>query len=76
VIEAYGCDFASGSSMLDRLDPLTRYHPRNKDYTLHKDQKTTVFVQEKKPTQKKMYKDLKPIAVKCIKHIKNGKKKK
>jgi hypothetical protein len=69
VIIAHGCDFEDGSSILDRLDALTKYHPRNKDYTLHGDQKTTVYIQEEEFKRQEIYKHLKGSVVKCIKHV-------
>ena len=69
VIIAHGCDFEKGSSILDRMDALTKYHPRNKDYTLHTDQKTTVYIQKKEFKRQEIYKRLKGSVVKCIKHV-------
>ena len=69
VVVAHGDDFEKGSSINDRLDGLTKYHPRNKDYTLDKDQKTTVYVQEREFTRKEIYKRLKSCIMKCTDHV-------
>jgi type II restriction enzyme len=69
VIFAYGCDFQEGSSILDRLDAMTKYHPRNVNYTLHKDQKTTIFVRDQYFTFGEIYDILYDITIKIIKNI-------
>lgn len=58
----YGCDFHPGSSILDRLDALTGYWPRNVDYTLDKYQRMTVYVREKPFTYGEVYNKLKKIS--------------
>jgi hypothetical protein len=68
-IVAHGYDFKKGSSILDRLDGLTKYRPRNKDYTLDKDQKTTVHVRAKEFSKKEIYDRLKPSTKKCVDHV-------
>ena len=46
VLFACGKDFESGSSILDRLDAMTRYEPRNVNYVADSKQKVTAYVQE------------------------------
>jgi type II restriction enzyme len=46
VMFIFGCDFEAGSSILDRLDGLTKYKPRNKIYVKDKAKIASVFVQE------------------------------
>jgi type II restriction enzyme len=41
-----GCDFTEGSSINDRLDCLTEYKPRNKNYVLDEHKLASVFVKE------------------------------
>ena len=68
-IVAHGYDFKEGSSILDRLDGLTKYRPRNKDYTLDTDQKTTVHIREKEFSEREIYNRLKPSTKRCVEHV-------
>jgi type II restriction enzyme len=77
VIFACGCDFGSGSSILDRIDAMTRYEPRNVNYvadcedleTGRKEQKVTAYVQEEYFTANEMFDKIYDVAktsLKCI----------
>lgn len=69
IIFAYGCDLKEGSSILDRMDVLTLYEPRNVDYTLHTDQKATVYVQENPFTYDFIYDKMLKISIQIVNHI-------
>lgn len=69
VIFAYGCDFEEGSSILDRLDAMTYYEPRNVNYSLCGDKKVTIYVQENAFTFDKVYDKIKDIVEGILKHI-------
>jgi type II restriction enzyme len=69
VIFACGCDFESGSSILDRLDAMTRYEPRNVNYVADLPQKVTIYVQDKYFTANEMFDKIYDVAktsLKCI----------
>ena len=77
VLFACGKDFESGSSILDRLDAMTRYEPRNVNYvadcedleTGRKEQKVTAYVQEDYFTANEMFDKIYDVAktsLKCI----------
>ena len=69
VIFACGCDFESGSSILDRLDAMTRYEPRNVNYVADLPQKVTIYVQEEYFTANEMFDKIYDVAktsLKCI----------
>tara|TARA_Y100000310_G_scaffold288318_1_gene313852 strand:- start:194 stop:877 length:684 start_codon:yes stop_codon:yes gene_type:complete len=69
VIFACGCDFENGSSILDRLDAMTRYEPRNVNYVADSKQKVTAYVQEEYFTANEMFEKIYDVAktsMKCI----------
>ena len=69
VIFACGCDFESGSSILDRLDAMTRYEPRNVNYVADLPQKVTIYVQDEYFTANEMFDKIYDVAktsLKCI----------
>ena len=69
VIFACGCDFESGSSILDRLDAMTRYEPRNVNYVADMPQKVTAYVQEEYFTANEMFDriyDVAKTSMRCI----------
>ena len=71
VIFAYGCDFEQGSSILDRLDAMTRYKPRNKEYIFNDRQLATIYIQSNPFTNKEIFDRIKLISTQVIKHILN-----
>ena len=69
VLFACGKDFESGSSILDRLDAMTRYEPRNVNYVADSKQKVTAYVQEEYFTANEMFDKIYDVAktsLKCI----------
>lgn len=46
VVFVSGCDFAQGSSIIDRLDAMTEYKPRNKIHVKDDAKIATVFMKE------------------------------
>ena len=69
IIFACGKDFESGSSILDRLDAMTRYEPRNVNYVADSKQKVTAYVQEEYFTANEMFDKIYDVAktsLKCI----------
>ena len=69
VLFACGKDFESGSSILDRLDAMTRYEPRNVNYVADLPQKVTAYVQEEYFTANEMFDKIYDVAktsLKCI----------
>lgn len=74
VIFAYGCDFAPGSSINDRLDALTEYQPRNKSYLTHPDKLATFYVQEPAFSLSEIYDVLFSTAENAIKIVTTPKK--
>tara|TARA_B100001175_G_scaffold286640_1_gene268501 strand:- start:82 stop:762 length:681 start_codon:yes stop_codon:yes gene_type:complete len=69
VIFAYGCDFEDGSSINDRMDAMTRYKPRNKEYIFHPKQLATIYVQEKPFTNEEIFDRIKNICTQVIDNI-------
>lgn len=69
VIFACGCDFENGSSILDRLDAMTKYEPRNVNYTLDTDQKVTIFVRDKYFTCEEIYSKIKDITINIMENL-------
>lgn len=51
------------------LNYLTLYEPRNVDYTLHTDQKATVYVQENPFTYDFIYDKMLKISIQIVNHI-------
>ena len=72
VIFAYGCDFEYGSSILDRLDAMTRYKPRNKEYIFNDRQLATIYIQSKPFTNEEIFDRIKLISTQVIEHILNA----
>jgi type II restriction enzyme len=77
VLFACGKDFEEGSTILDRIDAMTRYEPRNVNYvadcedleTGRKEQKVTAYVQEEYFTANEMFDKIYDVAktsLKCI----------
>ena len=69
VLFACGKDFEDGSSILDRLDAMTRYEPRNVNYVADLPQKVTAYVQEEYFTANEMFDKIYDVAktsLKCI----------
>ena len=69
VLFACGKDFESGSSILDRLDAMTRYEPRNVNYVADLPQKVTAYVQDEYFSANEMFDKIYDIAktsLKCI----------
>jgi type II restriction enzyme len=69
VLFACGKDFESGSSILDRLDAMTRYESKNVNYVADLPQKVTVYVQKNYFTANEMFDKIYDIAktsLKCI----------
>ena len=69
VLFACGKDFESGSSILDRLDAMTRYEPRNVNYVADLPQKVTAYVQDEYFTANEMFDKIYDVAqtsLKCI----------
>lgn len=69
IVFASGCDFEESSSINDRLDSMTDYEPRNKDYIFHKDKLATIWIREKSWTYSEIYDKLKETSKKVIDHI-------
>ena len=69
VVFACGCDFEVGSSILDRLDAMTKYEPRNVDYTLDSDKKSTIYVKGQYFTYQEIYDILYSIVIKIVKRV-------
>ena len=55
VLFACGKDFEDGSSILDRLDAMTRYESKNVNYVADLPQKVTVYVQKNYFTANEMF---------------------
>ena len=72
VVFASGCDFEENSSINDRLDSMTEYEPRNKEYTFHPDKLATVWIREKSWTYSEMYDKIKLTSQSVITHIINS----
>ena len=69
VLFACGKDFESGSSILDRLDAMTRYEPRNVNYVADLPQKVTAYVQDEYFSANEMFDKIYDVAqtsLKCI----------
>ena len=69
ILFACGKDFECGSSILDRLDAMTRYEPRNVNYVADSKQKVTAYVQEEYFTANEMFEniyDVEKTSLKCI----------
>jgi hypothetical protein len=69
VLFACGKDFECGSSILDRLDEMTRYEPRNVNYVADMPQKVTAYVQDEYFTANEMFDKIYDVAktsLKCI----------
>ena len=69
VLFACGKDFECGSSILDRLDAMTRYEPRNVNYVADMPQKVTAYVQDEYFTANEMFDKIYDVAktsLKCI----------
>ena len=69
VLFACGKDFECGSSILDRLDAMTRYEPRNITYVADLPQKVTIYVQKDYFTANEMFDKIYDVAktsLKCI----------
>ena len=69
ILFACGKDFECGSSILDRLDAMTRYEPRNVNYVADSKQKVTAYVQEEYFTANEMFENIYDVAktsLKCI----------
>ena len=64
-----GCDFKTGSSIIDRLDVLTNYQDRNVDYTFHPDSLTSVWMREKMWTSEEIYDIIYDTTVRVVQHI-------
>ena len=70
-----GCDFKSGSSIVDRLDGLTHYKERNVAHTFHPDNNGSISVasvymrDEPMWTQDEMYDTIYPESVKVVEYI-------
>jgi type II restriction enzyme len=67
VIFVSGCDFEKGSSILDRLDCLTHYKPRNKIYVKDESKIATVFVKNKTFSTNEIYNVMSEVAEISIK---------
>ena len=68
-----GCDFKKGSSIVDRLDVMTDYEPRNEDYTFHEDKLASIWMREETWTPEEIYDRLYETAVNVTEHILNAK---
>jgi|TARA_Y100000296_G_scaffold15516_1_gene18259 hypothetical protein len=69
ILFACGKDFECGSSILDRLDAMTRYEPRNINYVADSKQKVTAYVQKEYFTANEMFENIYDVAktsLKCI----------
>jgi len=75
VMFIFGCDFQNGSSIIDRLDGLTEYKPRNKIYVKDPSKIASVFVKEENFSYEEVYSIMKKICNISIKEIveKHGK---
>ena len=69
VIFACGCDFERGSSILDRLDAMTRYEPRNVNYVADSKQKVTIYIQEDYFAANEMFEKIYEVATTSLKCI-------
>jgi len=69
IIFVTGCDFYEGSSINDRLDAMTRYYPRNVDYTFNSKQLATIYVQEEAFTPNDIFDKIYSMSVKVIRRI-------
>ena len=72
LIFAYGCDFEDGSSINDRMDAMTRYKPRNKEYIFNDRQLATIYVQDKPFTDEEIFDRIKDVATQVINHLLNA----
>ena len=69
VLFACGKDFEDGSSILDRLDAMTRYESKNVNYVADMPQKVTAYVQDEYFTANEMFDKIYDVAktsLKCI----------
>ena len=71
LIFAYGCDFEDGSSINDRMDAMTRYKPRNKEYIFNDRQLATIYVQDKPFTDQEIFDRIKNVSTQVINHLLN-----
>ena len=71
-----GCDFKKGSSIIDRIDVLTNYEPRNVDYTFHPERISSVWLREDIWTLDEIYDRIYETASSVIKYITMQNKKK
>lgn len=69
IIFARGCDFVKGSSILDRLDGLTKYQPRETLYTFDEGQLVSLFVSPEGFTKQFVYDKMYDSANSVIKRI-------
>ena len=69
IIFVSGCDFAEGSSINDRLDSMTKYYPRNVDYTLHPKKLATIYVKEEAFAPDDIFDKIYSMSVKVIRRI-------
>jgi type II restriction enzyme len=61
VIFVSGCDFSPGSSIIDRLDSLTEYKPRNKILVKDEAKIASVFMRDSGFNQEEIYETMKKI---------------
>lgn len=69
VMFVFGCDFKPGSSILDRLDALTEYKPKNKIHVNDKSKIASVFVKDENFSYKEVYDVMKKICDLSIKEV-------
>jgi len=74
VVFASGCDFEESSSINDRLDSMTEYESRNKEYIFHPNKLATIWIREKSWTYSEIYDKIKSISNSIILHILNKNK--
>jgi hypothetical protein len=71
VVFASGCDFEEGSSINDRLDSMTEYEPRNREYVFNPNKLATVWIREESWTYSEIYDKIKSISKSVITCILN-----
>ena len=64
-----GCDFKKKSYIIDRLDVLTKYYERNKDYTFHPDSIPSIWMREEVWTPEEIYARIYDTTKRVILHI-------
>lgn len=69
VVFVSGCDFAQGSSIIDRLDAMTEYKPRNEIHVKDEAKIATLFMKETSFDMNEVYEVMNEVANTSIKEL-------